>query len=105
MRRLLETRPEGDALIAFNNLVAMGAIKELHRAGTDIPDRLAVLGIDGLSIGEIVEPELSSLALDLRALGRLAVGLVVAMHSGEFPISGSGLDHKVTPSLLLRESV
>jgi DNA-binding LacI/PurR family transcriptional regulator len=105
MRRLLETRPEVDAVIAFNDLVAMGAIKELHRAGIDIPGRMAVLGIDGLSIGEIVTPELSSLALDLRALGKLAVGLVVGMHSGELPLSGPAVHRTVTHSLLLRASI
>jgi len=104
MRRLLETRPEVDAVIAFNDLVAMGAMKELHRVGMDIPGRMAVLGIDGLSIGEIVTPELSSLALDLRSLGRLAVGLVVGMHSGELPMSGPEVHRTVVHTLLLRET-
>ncbi|HEY8912841.1 LacI family DNA-binding transcriptional regulator [Lacisediminihabitans sp.] len=102
MRRLLDTRPEVDAVIAFNDLVAMGAMKELHRVGVDIPGRCAVLGIDGLSIGEIVTPELSSLALDLRAVGRLAVELAVGMYTGELPMTGPEVQRTVSHTLLLR---
>jgi DNA-binding LacI/PurR family transcriptional regulator len=102
MRRLLDSRPEVDAVIAFNDLVAMGAMKELHRVGVDIPGRCAVLGIDGLSIGEIVTPELSSLALDLRAVGRLAVQLAVGMHAGELPMTGAEVQRTVSHTLLLR---
>lgn len=104
MRRVLESRPEVDAVIAFNDLVAIGAMKELHRAGVDIPGRCAVLGIDGLSIGEIVTPELSSLALDLRAVGRLAVELAVGMHRGVLPMTGPEVQRTVTHTLVLRET-
>lgn len=102
MRRVLETRSEVDAVIAFNDLVAMGAMKELHRAGIAIPGEMAVLGIDGLSIGEIVTPELSSLALDLRAVGQLAVRLAVGMYSGELPMSGHEVHRTMTHTLVLR---
>jgi len=102
MRRALDSRPEIDAVIAFNDLVAMGAMKELHRLGVDIPGRCAVIGIDGLSIGEIVTPELSSLALDLWAVGRLAVELAVGMHAGELPMTGPAVQRTVSHTLLLR---
>jgi DNA-binding LacI/PurR family transcriptional regulator len=104
MRRLLGSRPEVDAVIAFNDLVAMGAMKELHHVGVEIPGRCAVLGIDGLSIGEIVTPELSSLALDLRAVGRLAVELAVGMHAGELPMTGPEVQRTAFHTLLLRET-
>ena len=67
-----------------------------------MPDDLAVLGFDGLSLGELVEPALTTLRLDKRQLGRLAVEQVARLRAGEEPLSGS--DAWVVPQLVVRAS-
>ncbi|MFC8597124.1 MULTISPECIES: LacI family DNA-binding transcriptional regulator [unclassified Isoptericola] len=101
---MLVEDPHVDAIIGFNDIVAFGVMKELARAGVHVPRQCAVLGIDGLPIGRISTPELSSLALDLGEVGRLGVELAVQMHSGALPSSGPAVHRSVSHSLLLRES-
>lgn len=101
---MLAEAPDVDAVIAFNDIVAFGIMKGLTRSGVDVPRQCSVLGIDGLAIGRVSTPELSSLALDLAEVGRLGVELAIRMHSGALPSSGPAVHRKVSHSLLLRES-
>jgi hypothetical protein len=43
------------SIIAFNGLSAFGVLKELRIRGVSVPDKCAVVGIDGLKIGVFVE--------------------------------------------------
>jgi LacI family transcriptional regulator len=104
IRELVGAGQPVDALLAFNDLVAIGALKELQRLGVDVPADCAVIGMDGLSIGAYLTPSLSSLALDLHAMGEYAVDLAVAIAGGAAVPDGRGLLRTVTPTLLLRGS-
>ena len=101
---LFEAWPDLDAIVAFNDSVAIGTIKELGRRGVSVPQDVAVLGIDGLPIGRIITPELSSLHLDMRAVGETALHLVVGMWSGKLPLRGPKVHHQVSHTLLTRDS-
>jgi len=50
-----------------------------------IPDDLALAGFDGLRIGEFVEPPLTTVYLDKRRMGELAVGQAERLLAGERP--------------------
>jgi LacI family transcriptional regulator len=102
--RLFDAWPDLDAVVAFNDSVAIGIIKELQKRGLTVPEQVAVLGIDGLPIGRIVTPELSSLQLDMRDVGDSAVKLVVGMWSGDLPLRGPEVHQHVHHTLLVRES-
>jgi DNA-binding LacI/PurR family transcriptional regulator len=104
VREIQGALPEVDAMIAFNDLHAFGLIKAAQRAGLDVPARCAVLGVDGLSMGVVSSPELSSLDLDIEAVGRVAVELVTGIHAGDLPPSGPEVQRVVSHTLLLRES-
>ncbi|MEV4937420.1 LacI family DNA-binding transcriptional regulator [Streptomyces zaomyceticus] len=70
-----------DAIIAFNDLSAFGALKELKVRGVSVPDTCAVVGIDGLKIGAFVEPELTTLRLDFAAFVQMAFDSVTQMYN------------------------
>ncbi len=63
-----------------------------------------MIGIDGLSIGELITPRPTTLAIDLTEVGRLAVELVLGMRTGEIPLSGPDARRRVRHRLLLRDS-
>ncbi|MFF0162354.1 LacI family DNA-binding transcriptional regulator [Streptomyces sp. NPDC005263] len=102
MEQLLDARPEMTAVFGFNDLIAVGAMRAARRRGRRIPDDLAVMGFDGLSLGELVEPALTTLHLDKRQLGRLAVEQVARLRAGEEPLDGA--DAWVIPELVVRGS-
>jgi LacI family transcriptional regulator len=85
LARLHEACPDLTAVFAFNDMVALGAHRAARRLGRAIPGDLALIGFDGLSLGELIDPPLTTVYLDKRRMGELAVAQVRALLSGEHP--------------------
>lgn len=95
-----------DAILAFNDLLACWAMKALTRAGVRVPEDIRVVGIDGLSLGTMVTPELTTLALDMTEVARVAVELAIALFETDGDGDGDGDPPRrlVEHRLVLRES-
>lgn len=78
-------RPDLTAVVAFNDLVAIGALRAARRLGVRVPDDCALVGYDGLSVVDLVDPPLTTLHLDKRRLGELAIHQVDQLLAGELP--------------------
>jgi LacI family transcriptional regulator len=78
-------RPDLTAVFAFNDLVALGAYRAARRHGLAIPGDVALLGFDGLSLGELLDPPLTTIHIDKRRMGELAVAQVERLLAGEPP--------------------
>jgi DNA-binding LacI/PurR family transcriptional regulator len=63
-------------VFAFNDTLALGAMRALLRRGLRIPDDVAVVGIDDVAEAEFTTPPLSSVAPDLDEIARLALDLL-----------------------------
>ncbi|GAA4725294.1 LacI family DNA-binding transcriptional regulator [Phytohabitans rumicis] len=94
---LRAANPELTAVYAFNDLVAIGAFQEARRQGVRVPDDCALIGFDGLSLGELLDPPLSTVHIDKRRLGELAVDQVRVLLAGETPPPAV-----LTPTLMVR---
>jgi len=86
-----------DAVVAFNDIMAVGVLAACRRAGVTVPDRVRVAGIDGLPLGELVSPTLTTLAIDLDEVAREAVELAIG---GGPPLATRVVRHR----LVVRES-
>jgi LacI family transcriptional regulator len=73
------------AVIAYNDVLAIGVIKGLRRLGVAVPGDVSVMGVDNIHLAEVVEPELTTVASPLRAQGQTAVRNLVAMIGGAVP--------------------
>jgi len=93
-----------DAVFAFNDILALGALQSCRGHRTEVPGTVRVVGIDGLSVGRYVTPRLTTLAVDMAEVARHAVDLVVGMHSGDLPWSGAKVRRRVRHQLVVRES-
>nr|WP_141306444.1 LacI family DNA-binding transcriptional regulator [Streptomyces spinoverrucosus] len=82
---LYAARPDLTAVVAFNDLVAIGALRAARRLGAQVPDDCALVGYDGLSVVDLVDPPLTTLHLDKRRLGELAIHQVDQLLAGELP--------------------
>lgn len=58
-----------DGVFVLNEMMAVGFMKELRKAGRSIPGDIAVLGFGNSLIGELTSPELSCIDLQNHALG------------------------------------
>lgn len=72
MSRLLELEDRPTGVFCTNDTVAAGAMKAVIRAGLRIPEDVAVVGFDDSSVSRIVEPELTTVRIDMDRMGRLA---------------------------------
>ena len=66
-----------DALMAATDLMAVGAIKFFNGQGIDIPGRIALVGFDNISLCEIIEPSLTTIAQPISDLGRSAATIII----------------------------
>ncbi|MFF6786270.1 substrate-binding domain-containing protein [Streptomyces sp. NPDC012510] len=82
---LYAARPDVTAVVAFNDLVALGALRAARRLGVRVPDDCALVGYDGLSVVDLVDPPLTTLHLDKRRMGELAIHQVDRLLAGELP--------------------
>ena len=99
-RELAASASRPDVVLCFNDVLAVGALKGFARAGIRVPQDIAVIGIDGLDIGTLVTPELTTLAVDMPEVAGRALELVDALLSGR----GGDLHRTVGHTLVLRES-
>ncbi|WP_305786256.1 LacI family DNA-binding transcriptional regulator [Symbioplanes lichenis] len=71
--RLRAVHPDVTAVLAYNDVIAVGAQRAARRLGLRVPEDCAFVGFDGLTIGDLLEPPLTSVAIDKRRMGELAV--------------------------------
>ena len=57
------------AVLAFNDLMAIGFMREAQQRGFNIPEDVSVIGIDDSMLSRLVKPELSSLSLAADQIG------------------------------------
>ncbi|MEV4115143.1 LacI family DNA-binding transcriptional regulator [Nonomuraea sp. NPDC049695] len=100
---LMRAHPYVDAVLVFNDLMAIGAVHAAHTLNIKVPDQVRILGIDGLSMGEAVHPPLSTISIDHEALAARALDVVDALAAINFAETAP-IRHVVRPRLLWRES-
>lgn len=88
------------ALIAINDLVALGAMRHLQRVGLRIPEDIAIIGCDNQFFTPYLNPALTTVDLHPEEHGRSAVSELIAARSGTV-ISYSQVSEC---SLIVRES-
>jgi LacI family transcriptional regulator len=102
-RSLVAADPEIDAVLAFNDLMAMGAVQGAHGLGIDVPGRVRIIGIDGISLGEAVSPTLSTLSLETQVVAAEASAIFAEVFASASAPSTS-ITRTVVPRVVWRES-
>ncbi|MBE5798481.1 MAG: LacI family transcriptional regulator [Clostridiales bacterium] len=70
------------ALIAINDLVALGAMRQLQRMGLTVPDDVAIIGCDNQFFTPYLNPPLTTVDLHPEEHGRNAVSELIAAGGG-----------------------
>ena len=102
--RLFASLPEGKrptALIAINDLVALGALRELNRLNLRVPEDVALIGCDNQFFTPYLNPPLTTVDLHPTDHGKNAVSELINAISGGTVYSFSQVREC---SLIIRES-
>lgn len=84
MQRLLEQAPNPDAVFANSDLMAIAAIRAIQNSGKRVPEDIAVVGYDDLSIAMYNNLPLTTIRQDIPLIGKLlAQNLIQYIQTGE----------------------
>lgn len=73
------------AVVAYNDLVALGLLGRLAAIGMVVPDQYSVVGIDDISMSEMTHPPLTTVASGKHEASRMAVEMLEGVLSGRQP--------------------
>jgi DNA-binding LacI/PurR family transcriptional regulator len=82
-RRLLEQRPDVDAIFAASDLAAFGVLRALREAGRRPGDDVAVIGFDDIPAAAEQQPPLSTVRQPIADLGVAMTRLLLRRIEGE----------------------
>ncbi|PAP92029.1 GntR family transcriptional regulator [Mesorhizobium wenxiniae] len=94
MKMLMASSPRPTAVFCGSDILAAGAIKYCVEAGLAVPKDISIIGFDNLEIAVLTAPELTTLEVPARDMGRLAADYILAsplqrrhLRERELPIS------------------
>jgi len=98
--QLLTRHQDVDGLLCHNDLVAVGAVEACKELGKRIPEDIAIIGFDDITIAGLISPKLTTLRVDRRETGKLMTEYLLRLIAGE--VNDTPLT--LTETLIVRES-
>jgi LacI family transcriptional regulator len=77
VRALLDQKRRPTAIFTYNDQQAVGVLLGLRDAGIEVPAEMSVLGFDGIDLGEVVYPPLTTMAQQIDKIGRLGAQMMI----------------------------
>ena len=98
MQELLDRRVAFDAVVAFTDSLAFGALHTLAAHGIRVPDDVLLTGFDDVELSAFTTPSLTTIAFDRDALASAALSLLTArMDDRTMPPRAVTLPHRLHP--------
>lgn len=102
MTDLMSLRPRPTAVLAYPDVVAIGAVRAACDLGLRVPEDVSIVGFDDIPVSAFLCPALTTVALGMREMGQRAAQLLLERIRGEAP---SAPKRVVVPAtLVIRES-
>ncbi len=83
------------ALLCLSDVLALGALFELARAGVKVPEEVSVMGFDDLDWAAVSEPALTSIRLPTTSMGRKAARALISKLDQGVPLQSERLDAEI----------
>jgi LacI family transcriptional regulator len=91
---------DATAIMAGNDLMAIGALHYAYDRRIAVPGALSVIGFDDITFAQFTQPALTTVAVPRTEIGRLAVQSLWALINDTCP----GADHEVKTNLVIRQT-
>jgi LacI family transcriptional regulator len=101
-RLFVENKLDATAVMALNDMMAIGFIQELYRLGKKVPADVSVMGFDDIIFASMFTPALTTIRYPAYEVGMLAAKLLLERlaHPESVPLSLN-----LEPKLIIRDSV
>jgi DNA-binding LacI/PurR family transcriptional regulator len=97
---LLALKLPPTAIFCYNDMTALGAMRQLRDRGLRIPEDISIVGFDDLYISQYMNPPLTTVRQPMRLMGRMAMETLLQIFAG----AESGHDIKVPGELIVRHT-
>jgi LacI family transcriptional regulator len=101
MANLLNLRQPPTAVMASNDLTAIGMMREIHAVGLHVPGDISILGFDDIEISNFLQPPLTTIRVPRAEIG---VSAFNALYSANRRRGSNGTEHRISTELIIRES-
>jgi LacI family transcriptional regulator len=101
MRRILTEQVRPTAILASNDLTAIGAISAIHDAGLQVPRDISVVGFDDIDMSANFVPPLTTVRLSRREIASAAFFYLYAASHADTPLT---TEHRIDTQLVIRRS-
>lgn len=98
---VLKMKPRPTAVVAVNDVTAVGVIKALTQSGLRVPEDVSVTGFDKTQLGEFISPPLTTVDIHRDLLGRMAADALHELSSSPEP---RGKEYLLPADLIVRSS-
>ncbi|HZQ45307.1 MAG TPA: LacI family DNA-binding transcriptional regulator [Acidobacteriaceae bacterium] len=101
MAEILKMRNPPTAVMAANDLTAIGTLRVLHREGISVPRDFSIVGFDDIELSDMIFPPLTTIRLSRH---ELAQAFVDALEAAAKEPHAQGRRYSVRTSLVVRSS-
>ncbi len=77
MQRLLSSSCKPTAIFALNDMMAIGAMAAVHKAGFSIPEDISIIGFDDIELASMVIPALTTMAQPIDEIAHFATSFLI----------------------------
>lgn len=99
--RLLLGGERPDAIVTYNDLIALGLMNEARALGVSIPRDVSIASFDDIAYGRYTSPTLTSVAMNSEQMGEVAMQRLLQLINDEL---AHPFDEVLAPRLVVRES-
>ena len=93
------------AIMAFDDMTAMGTIRTLTLAGIKVPEQCSVIGFDDVAPASLTVPALTTVRQPMEEMGDAAAAMIIDwLRAGPEPAGNTMQSRKMSPELVVRES-
>jgi len=104
-KRLLDKGQRFTALMGFDDMSALGAIRALAAAGISIPQQCSVIGFDDVAPASLCTPALTTIRQPMSTMGAMSVTIALeAIRAEHDSKQFTPLHRRLAPELVVRDS-
>jgi len=103
MNKIIDEKVElPTALFAFNDIIALGAMKAMNEKGIKIPEDVSIIGFDDITFSALANPALTTIKVQTVEMGKIAVNRLIDKIDNQINLK---LKIEVETELIERDSV
>lgn len=102
MHRLIALKDRPTAILAADDIIAIGALKAAQEAGLQIPGQVSLTGFDGIEMTQFISPALTTVRQPIEVMSQIALKRLMDLIAGKEV--NEEVSIRVQPELIVRQS-